>query len=241
MNDETVTKKDTPAKTGEQKTNTAPTAQSTGTAPQNAGQTSQERGGRPQRGRGDKSRRTRRVRRPRVRSEYDNKILGIRRVTRVVAGGRRFSFSVTLVIGNGKGQVGVGLGKASDTALAIEKATRDAKKNIINVPLTAEDSIPHESQAKYDASEILLIPTPGKGFKAGSAVRTVLELAGVKHVSAKILSRSKNPLNNAQATIKALKQLTPVEYKMKKKEKKPAQRRGGKKDTGKDTTKKTSK
>jgi len=164
-------------------------------------------------------RRQRRVRRPRVRSEFDNKILGIRRVTRVVAGGRRFSFSVTMVIGNGKGQVGVGLGKASDTALAIEKATRDAKKNLITIPLTAELSLPHESQAKYDASEILLIPTPGKGFKAGSAVRTVLELGGVKHVSAKILSRSKNPLNNAQATIAALKKLKPVPGKMKKAQK----------------------
>ena len=184
-----------------------------------------------QRGRGGRGgRRQRRVRRPRARSEFDNKILGIRRVTRVVAGGRRFSFSVTIVIGNGKGQVGVGLGKASDTALAIEKATRDAKKNLIVVPLTAEDSIPHESQAKYDASEILLIPTPGKGFKAGSAPRTVLELAGVKHVSAKILSRSKNPLNNAQATIAALKALRPVEGKMKKVEKKPV-RRGGKRPT----------
>lgn len=170
-----------------------------------------------QRSGGDRgNRRVRRVRRPRVRSEYDNKILGIRRVTRVVAGGRRFSFSVTMVIGNGRGEVGVGLGKASDTALAIEKATRDAKKHIIRVPLTEDFSIPHEVQAKYDATVILLIPTPGKGFKAGSAVRTVLELAGVKHVSAKILSRSKNPLNNARATVVALKKLKPIERKMKK-------------------------
>ncbi len=173
-----------------------------------------------QRSGGDRgNRRVRRVRRPRVRSEYDNKILGIRRVTRVVAGGRRFSFSVTMVIGNGRGEVGVGLGKASDTALAIEKATRDAKKHIIRVPLTEEFSIPHEVQAKYDAAVILLIPTPGKGFKAGSAVRTVLELAGVKHISAKILSRSKNPLNNARATVSALKKLKPVERKMKKQSK----------------------
>jgi small subunit ribosomal protein S5 len=163
-----------------------------------------------------RGRRTRRVRRPRVRSEYENKILGIRRVTRVMAGGRRFSFSVTLVMGNGRGEVGVGLGKASDTALAIEKATRDAKKNMIRVPLTDEYSIPHEIQAKYDAAHILLIPTPGKGFKAGSAVRTVLELAGVKHVSAKILSRSKNHLNNARATVKALQNLQPIESKMRK-------------------------
>jgi small subunit ribosomal protein S5 len=163
-------------------------------------------GGRNERG----GRRPRRERQPRQRSEFENKILGIRRVTRVVAGGRRFSFSVTMVIGNGKGKVGVGLGKASDTALAIEKAMRDAQKNLFIVPLTDDLSIPHETQAKYGASEILLIPMPGKGFKAGSAVRTVLELAGVKHVSGKILSRSKNQLNNARATILALKQLKPM-------------------------------
>jgi small subunit ribosomal protein S5 len=174
---------------------------------------SSDRSSRP-RGGDRGGRRTRRVRRPRERSEFDNKILGIRRVTRVVAGGRRFSFSVTMVIGNGRGQVGVGLGKASDTALAIEKATRDAKKNLITVPLTEELSIPHEVQAKADAAVILLIPTPGKGFKAGSAVRTVLELAGVKHISAKVLSRTKNPLNNARATIAALKMLRPIEGKM---------------------------
>jgi small subunit ribosomal protein S5 len=141
-------------------------------------------------------------------------MLDIRRVTRVVAGGRRFSFSVTIVIGNGKGQVGVGIGKAGDTALAIEKATRNAKKHLITVPLTSDLSIPHEVSAKYDASEVMLIPTPGKGFKAGSATRAVLEFAGVKHVSAKILSRSKNQLNNARATIEALKKLKPIPSKM---------------------------
>jgi small subunit ribosomal protein S5 len=165
------------------------------------------RGGRDGGNRGGADRRSRRVRRPRVRSEFENKILGIRRVTRVVAGGRRFSFSVTMVIGNGAGQVGVGLGKASDTALAIEKATRDAKKHLMTVLLTEDLSIPHEVTAKCDAAVVILIPAPGKGFRAGSAVRTVLELAGVKHVTAKILSRSKNPLNNARATIAALKKL----------------------------------
>ena len=163
---------------------------------------------------GGRDRRQRRDRPQRPRSEYDNKMLDIRRVTRVVAGGRRFSFSVTIVIGNGKGQVGVGIGKAGDTALAIEKATRNAKKHLITVPLTADLSIPHEVSAKYDASEVMLIPTPGKGFKAGSATRAVLEFAGVKHVSAKILSRSKNQLNNARATIEALKKLKPIPSKM---------------------------
>lgn len=155
-------------------------------------------------------RRPRRPREPRARSEFDNKLLDIRRVTRVVAGGRRFSFSVTLVIGDGKGQVGVGLGKATDTALAIEKATRHAKRHLLRVPITEGASIPHDVRAKYAAAQVMLIPAPGKGLKAGSAVRTVLELAGLRNVSAKVLSRSKNPLNNARAALCALSKLSPV-------------------------------
>jgi small subunit ribosomal protein S5 len=172
-----------------------------GKAPQ-AGQNAPRGGG------GDRNeRRPRRERAPRARSEFDNKVIDIRRVTRVVAGGRRFSFSVTIVLGNGNGKVGVGLGKASDTALAIEKATRDAQRNMVVVPITDEGSIPHDVQVKYASSQVLLIPAPGKGLKAGSAVRTVLELAGVRNVSGKILSRSKNPLNNARATLVALRAL----------------------------------
>jgi small subunit ribosomal protein S5 len=134
-------------------------------------------------------------------------MIDIRRVARVVAGGRRFSFSVAMIIGNRKGKVGVGLGKAGDTQLAIEKATRAAKRALIEVPLNKAQHIPHDTQAKYGASEIMIMPAPGRGLVAGSSVRTVLELAGVKDVTAKILSRSKNHLNNARATIKALKQL----------------------------------
>lgn len=152
----------------------------------------------------------------RVRSEFDQKIVKIRRVTRVVAGGRRFSFSVAIVLGNRKGSVGVGLGKASDTALAIEKASKNAKKNMIAILLSKEStsrsgkggsSIPHEVFAKYGASEVVLMPTPGKGLTAGSSVRAVLELGGVSDVTAKVLSRSKNQLNNARATVKALRAL----------------------------------
>ncbi|MBP9749164.1 MAG: 30S ribosomal protein S5 [Candidatus Pacebacteria bacterium] len=150
------------------------------------------------------ARRPRRERAPRARSEFDNKVIDIRRVTRVVAGGRRFSFSVTLVLGNGNGKVGVGLGKASDTALAIEKATRDAERHMITVPITEGSSIPHDVQVKYASAHVMLIPAHGKGLKAGSAVRTVLELAGVRNVTTKIFSRSKNPLNNARATVLAL-------------------------------------
>jgi small subunit ribosomal protein S5 len=166
------------------------------------------RGGDKRRERGGEGR-TRRSREPRARNEFDHKTIDVRRVTRVVAGGRRFSFSVSLVLGDGKGQVGVGLGKAADTALAIEKATMSAKRSLIRVPLV-DGSIPHDVDAKYAAARIALFPRPGKGLKAGSAVRTVLELAGVRNVSAKILSRSKNPLNNARATVSALKKLRTV-------------------------------
>lgn len=146
-------------------------------------------------------------RKDRVRSEFDQKIISIRRVTRVVAGGRRFSFSVALVSGNKKGSVGVGIGKASDTALAIEKATRDAKKHMIKVQLSSEQRLPHETEAKYCASNVIIMPAPNRGLAAGGSVRNVLELAGIKNVTAKILSRSKNRLNNARAAIKALSKL----------------------------------
>lgn len=142
--------------------------------------------------------------RERVRSEYDTKMINIRRVARVTSGGRRFSFSVALVAGDRKGSVGVGLGKAGDTALAIDKATRNAKKNMIRIPLTKTSSIAHEVEAKVGPSRVVIRPASGRGLVAGSSVRTVLELAGVRDVSARILSRSKNQLNNARAATAAL-------------------------------------
>lgn len=154
------------------------------------------------------NRRPRRGARPeRVRPEFDQKIISIRRVTRVMAGGRRFSFSVAMVIGDKKGKVGVGIGKAGDTQLAIEKAIRDAKKDMITVPMNNEGHIPHDVHVKYASSEVMMMPAPGRGLVAGSSVRTVLELAGVKDITAKIFSRSKNKLNNARAAVEALKQL----------------------------------
>lgn len=143
----------------------------------------------------------------RVRSEFDQKIISIRRVTRVMAGGRRFSFSVSIVIGNKKGKVGVGIGKAGDTQLAIEKAVRNARKNLIEIVLNKNQHIPHDVEAKLSSSEVFIMPAPGRGLVAGSSVRTVLELGGVKDVTAKLFSRSKNKLNNARATIAALKKL----------------------------------
>lgn len=143
----------------------------------------------------------------RVRSEFDQKIISIRRVTRVMAGGRRFSFSVSIVIGNRKGKVGVGIGKAGDTQLAIEKAVRNARKNLIEIPLNKHQHIPHDINIKLSSSEVMIMPAPGRGLVAGSSVRTVLELGGVKDVTAKIFSRSKNKLNNARAAVAALKKL----------------------------------
>jgi len=137
-------------------------------------------------------------------SEFGQKIIDIRRVARVVAGGRRFSFSVCVVIGDKKGRVGVGMGKAGDTALAIEKAVSSAKKHMSTVSRTDTNSIPHEVKAKYSSARVVLMPAPGRGLVAGSSVRPVLDLAGVTNITTKLLSGTKNKLNNAQATIKAL-------------------------------------
>lgn len=143
-------------------------------------------------------------RRERVRSEFEQKILAIRRVTRVASGGRRFTFSVAIVVGDKKGRVGVGTGKAGDTSLAIDKAARIAKKNAIKINTNSEMSIPHEVQAKYCSGVVKMMPAKGRGIIAGSAVRDIIILAGLKDINAKILSGSKNKLNIAQATIKAL-------------------------------------
>ncbi len=141
----------------------------------------------------------------RPKPEFDQKIIDIRRVTRVVAGGRRFSFSVALVAGDKKGSVGLGLGKAGDTSLAINKALRNAKKNMIKLNLTKTMSIPHEVSAKFSSSRVMIMPNHGRGLVAGSAIRDILNLAGVKDITAKIHSGSKNKLNNAKATMEALK------------------------------------
>lgn len=143
----------------------------------------------------------------RQRQEFDSKIISVRRVTRVTGGGRRFAFSVAMVIGDKKGRVGVGIGKAGDTQLAKEKAMRDAKKHMITVPMNKDSHLPHDVHTKYASSEVMIMPAPGRGIVAGSSVRIVLELAGVKDVTAKLFSRSKNKLNNARAAVEALKQL----------------------------------
>ncbi len=153
------------------------------------------------------------IRDARPRNEFEQKMLNIRRVARVATGGRRFSFSVAMVIGDKKGKVGVGLGKANDTSLAIDKAIRNAKKNMITVNTTKTSSIAHVVESKYCSARIVIRPAAGRGVVAGSAVRNVLDLAGVKDVTAKILSGSKNKLNIARAAVDALSQLKPVKVK----------------------------
>ncbi len=151
---------------------------------------------------------------PREKPEYDQKIIDIRRVARVVSGGRRFSFRVTVVAGNKKGEVGVGIGKAGETVTAIEKAYSAALKNKIKVPLTKDHSIPQEVKVKFASSKIIMKPSPKGGLVAGSSVKSVLELAGIRDVNVKIISRSKNKLNNARATIMALGLLKPLKAKI---------------------------
>ena len=145
--------------------------------------------------------------RERPKEEFVEKTLDLRRVTRVVAGGKRFRFRATLVLGDGRGRVGVGIGKGVDVASSLAKAKVDAKKRIMNVPLDGQ-TIPHEVEAKFSAARVRLKPAvKGHGLKAGGAVRVVLSLAGVKDATAKCLGRTPNKLTNALATIEALKQL----------------------------------
>lgn len=144
----------------------------------------------------------------RPKPEFDQKILSIRRVTRVVAGGRRFSFSVALVAGDNKGSVGLGLGKAGDTSLAINKALRNAKKNMIKLKLTKSMSIPFELKAKFSSASLMLMPNKGRGLVAGSVIRDIVKLAGIKDITGKIFSGTKNKLNNAKAMMLALAEIS---------------------------------
>ncbi len=148
--------------------------------------------------------------RERVKPEFDFKTIDIRRVTRVAAGGRRFTFSVAAVVGDHKGRVGVGLGKGSDTALSIEKAVREAKKHLIKVSLSPQMIIPHAVEGKFGSAIIKVFPARGSGVVAGSSARAVIELAGIKDICAKIMSGSKNKVNIARATIVALENLSKI-------------------------------
>ncbi len=151
-------------------------------------------------------RRQRRQRARREKPEFENTLLDLARVTRVVKGGRRFSFRATVVIGDRKGRVGVGVAKGSDVATAVNKAVNDAKKHLISVPIK-DGTIPHDVYVKKGAARVMLKPTTaGSGIIAGGAVRTIVDLAGIRDVVAKSLGTS-NKLNVARATCAALEQL----------------------------------
>ena len=137
-------------------------------------------------------------------------IVSIRRVAKTFKGGRNMRFSVTVVVGNGEGIVGCGLGKAQEIPEAVRKATEDAKKNLIEVPMVGT-TIPHRNLGVFGAGRVLLMPAAeGTGVIAGSSVRTVLEAAGVKDVRAKSIG-SNNTANMAYATLEGLRDLTTVE------------------------------
>lgn len=156
--------------------------------------------------------RFRRNEREKPKDEFESKLLDLARVTRVSAGGRRFRFRAVMIIGDKQKKVGVGVAKGVDVAQAVEKATRLAKKNLIEVPIV-KDTIPHQVTSKFGAARILLKPQrKGRGLVAGGTVRVICNLAGIKNISSKVLGRTSNKLNNALATIKALKQLKVKEH-----------------------------
>ena len=141
-------------------------------------------------------------------SEWKEQVVQIRRVTKVVKGGKKLSFRAIVIVGNKKGQVGMGVAKAAEVIIAIQKAVADARKNLVSVPLF-NSTIPHVITGKSGAGSVILRPaSKGTGVIAGGAVRAVLELAGVENILSKSLG-SKSPLNAANATIEALKALTP--------------------------------
>ena len=135
---------------------------------------------------------------------FQERVIQIRRVSKVVKGGKKLSFRAIVVVGNERGQVGVGVGKASDVSGAVRKSVADGKKHLIDVPLTKANSIPHPINGTGGGAKVMMRPAaPGTGVIAGGAVRTVLELSGVRNILAKQLG-SNNPLNNARAAVNAL-------------------------------------
>jgi small subunit ribosomal protein S5 len=136
--------------------------------------------------------------------KYDEKIVQIKRVTKVVKGGKKMTFRAVVIIGDSKQKVGVGVGRAEDVNLAIDKAVLNGKKNLISIPLTLKYSIPHVVNKSYGACSLMLRPASlGTGVIAGGSIRTVLELGGIRNILAKQFGAS-NILNNAKATILAL-------------------------------------
>lgn len=143
-----------------------------------------------------------------ITEDFETHVLDIARVARVTAGGKRLSFRATVLVGKKSNyEIGLGIGKARDVAIAIEKATVQAKKNLIRIPVI-NNTIPHEVKAKYGAAEIILKPAKeGKGIVAGGVARTIFKLAGIPNISAKILGRTNNAINNARAVMLAISKL----------------------------------
>ena len=147
-----------------------------------------------------------------VKKEFDELLLEVRRVTRVTTWGRKLSFRATILVGNKKGKIGIGVAKWPDVSSAVQKASREAYKNMFVVTITGSQTVAYPTVTKYKACLIKLLPaTAGTGLKAGSSVRAVLELAGYENVLSKIMW-SNNKLNNAMATIKALSTYKHAEY-----------------------------
>ena len=166
----------------------------------------EEKPARQRRGRGKKQKIETTEEKP--QSEWTERVVQIRRVTKVVKGGKKLSFRAVVIVGNRKGQVGVGCAKAAEVIIAIQKAIADGRKNLITVPIF-KTTIPHPIVGRSGAGEVMLRPaSQGTGIIAGGAVRLVLELAGIENILSKSLG-SKSPLNAANATLEALKSLRP--------------------------------
>ena len=147
---------------------------------------------------------------PKVVDEFDSKMINVNRISKTVKGGRKMRFNALVVVGNRKGKVGIGMGKATEVSLAIEKATVAAKRNIIEVAMKGT-TIPHEIDGIFETTKIIMMPSKeGNGVIAGGAVRDVVELAGIRDITTKLYG-SNNPVNCVKATFEGLKQLKTAE------------------------------
>lgn len=168
----------------------------------------------------------RKPRKDREPKEFEERVVTINRVTKVVKGGRRFRFAALVVIGDKKGRVGFGTGKANEVPDAIKKAIEDAKKNVFEVPLINGSTIPHDTLGRFGAGKVVLKPaSEGTGIIAGGAVRDVLELVGLTDILSKCLG-SRTPINMVRATVDALKGLKTLNQVARLREKKPEEIRG---------------